>query len=428
VRDKSVGLAVIVHLANKSISCAGISFLSISESAFFQVPTFSCTRLLIASCVARRLQLPIDGFPREVMQLPTRHGGLGFCPSAETAPHAFAAGMAAALAALGKTTDCRLRMTFAQLTQLPYFQKLARVLHEEYAVSALKFQDKRELTNVHDFLAHFGPKNVVGLQSRLMQTVRANRAAEVRARGTDTQKARLDCRSNKSSASIWQAYPLTQAFMLSDREMRFLVAYSTGALPQETPQYCSCRMRLTLEHMVTCGPAKLTRHNMLQARFVAFSREHGVATKQNPRMTLEDAKENQEPDIIFFSGAAAAQETDITVVNPCSHSYICNTLKNVRSATHRAHGLKTRKYLEGAKQRGHSFTPLVFETHGHVHADVLTLLATFAANIAGRQGFAVRNMALELQLTLVRGNATCARLAVARAQRHQDFLRGLQQR
>ena len=124
---------------------------------------------------------------------------------------------------------------------------------------------------------------------------------------------------------------------------------------------------------------------------------------------MEDAKKNQEPDIVFHSGVAKSQETDITVVNPCAGSYIVKTKRNSSKAAEDVHARKCRKYLERATQRGHSFTPLVFETHGRMHEDVRTLLHTFAANTVGRSGLAVRDMALDLALTLVRSNAMRSR-------------------
>ena len=98
--------------------------------------------------------------------------------------------------------------------------------------------------------------------------------------------------------------------------------------------------------MVTCGGIKLTRHNQVQGKLVGFAREHGVATKQNNRVSVEDAKNNQEPDIIFYSGLAPAQETDLTVVNPCSASYISKTIRNPRKPAEDAHAAKCRKETE----------------------------------------------------------------------------------
>ena len=100
----------------------------------------------------------------------------------------------------------------------------------------------------------------------------------------------MESRANKGSALIWKTYPLTQEFALTDEEMRFSVAYATGQSLPHMPELCSCAARapLTIEHTVNCAE-KLTRHNMLQSRFVTFARLHGVTTRQNPRLNYQDA-------------------------------------------------------------------------------------------------------------------------------------------
>ena len=51
----------------------------------------------VIETIQNRTQLRFEDFALKLLQLPTRHGGAGFCPSADTAPHAFVAGMAATL-------------------------------------------------------------------------------------------------------------------------------------------------------------------------------------------------------------------------------------------------------------------------------------------------------------------------------------------
>ena len=55
--------------------------------------------------------------------------------------------------------------------------------------------------------------------------------------------------------------------------------------------------------------------------------------------------------------------------------------------------------------------------------DVHQLLQTLAAKTPGVHGWAAREMALDLAITLVQGNALCAAQTMAKAQRHQDELR-----
>ena len=84
---------------------------------------------------------------------------------------------------------------------------------------------------------------------------------------------------------------------------------------------------------------------------------------------------------------------------------------------------ENRKYLESAQKRGAKFAPLGFETHGRFGQPVLDLLARLAGNTPDYVGFAVADMVLDLALSLVRGNALCARRTFARALRFRDLTR-----
>jgi hypothetical protein len=84
---------------------------------------------------------------------------------------------------------------------------------------------------------------------------------------------------------------------------------------------------------------------------------------------------------------------------------------------------KNKKYLEPARERGHEFAPLGFETHGRFTKQVVHLLTKLAGNTPDNIGHAVSDMILDLSLTLVRGNALCARRTIARALRFRDLTR-----
>ena len=233
------------------------------------------------------------------------------------------------------------------------------------------------------------------------------------------ERAHWESRYNKHSAAAWRAYPLTKEFLLSDDDAKFMLQYATGAPTPGLPQFCSCHRILDLEHAVHCDTAKLQRHNMLQHRLVAFAREQHVATKQNERFSLEHARTRQEPDIVFYFGAET-WETDVTVVNPCAPTRLLLTLNKPGAALAARCREKNRKYLPGATSRSHSFFPLGFETHGRLGQPLLDLLTKFAGNTPDHVGYAVADMALDLSLTLVRGNALCARRTMARALRFRD--------
>jgi hypothetical protein len=236
----------------------------------------------------------------------------------------------------------------------------------------------------------------------------------------------MESRANKGSALIWKTYPLTQEFALTDEEMRFSVAYATGQPLPHMPELCSCagRAPLTIEHTVNCAE-KLTRHNMLQNRFVAFARLHGVTTRQNPRLNYQDAKEKLEPDVIFYPGIHEPVQTDITVVNPCAPSILKRSREAHKWATNERRARKRLKYLQNATARGELFRPLIFETHGKISEEVDTTLDMLASRTQMDRGLAKTDMKLDLAITLARGNALAARNTIAWAQRARDKERAI---
>ena len=311
---------------------------------------------------------------------------------------------------------------FEQVYSLPRFQELERVL-QTYRDSPLEFEDKPHFKSLDEFALYYAAeKNSTKLQSRIMSTVREDRMDKLEERVSPEQRAHLSSRANKDSALIWKAFPLTQEHKLTDDETRFQVAYATGCELPELPRECTCACKnLTVEHLVHCA-GKLHRHNMIQRRLVAFAREQGYTVQQNERLRIEDTKEMQEPDIIFYGGAKPL-ETDVTVVNPCAPSKITRTASNPDSAINTANTNKKRRYDRQAQARNNDFAPLAFETHGAMAEEVHNLLQKLAAKTRGVHGWAARDMALDLAVTLVNGNALCAAQTMARAQRHQDELR-----
>jgi hypothetical protein len=289
--------------------------------------------------------------------------------------------------------------------------------------------DELYIRGVGPFVEHFSDvskrKRSEHLQSKLVGHFRAQRRKYMKERfESATSFARMQCRANKGSALLWKTYPLTREFALTDEEMRFSVAYATGQALPHMPKHCACAKKpeLTIEHAVNCAE-KLTRHNMIQGRFVSFARLHGVATRQNPRLTYQDAKERLEPDVIFYPGSHEPVQTDITVVNPCKAS-ITNNCKRGRDAhmwaTNERRAVKRKKYLRNATARGELFRPLIFETHGKISEEVDTTLEMLASRTSMDRGLAKTDMKLDLAVTLARGNALAARTTIAWAQRARD--------
>ena len=70
--------------------------------------------------------------------------------------------------------------------------------------------------------------------------------------------------------------------------------------------------------------------------------------------------------------------------------------------------LKNAKYLRKAQSMDADFSPLVVETHGRFHAGFITLLKRLATQLDGGQGLTAREMAVLLNLDLIKGNAAHA--------------------
>ena len=86
---------------------------------------------------------------------------------------------------------------------------------------------------------------------------------------------------------------------------------------------------------------------------------------------------------------------------------------NIRAAT------KNTKYLSKARSVGADFSPLVVETHGRFHNSFLTLLKRLAGQLNGQadghHGLSATEMAAQINLDLVKGNAAHAAKVISRA-------------
>ena len=230
-----------------------------------------------------------------------------------------------------------------------------------------------------------------------------------------------ESRQSPFASAPLKAHTLSAEFVLTDEETRFLVAHATANKPKEMARLCSCGSALDLNHSTSCGPNVLHRHNKLQHRLVALAREQGCTIEQNPRVSVHDSEKMLEPDVIFYFGIGSTVETDITVVNPTAPSYVSRSRHPVLgSALVSAEQRKKNKYEERANMRGRQFLPLAFETHGLIGQGVLKLLQRLAALTKPGIGLAICDMVMELQITLVKGNALCARTVATRSRRAED--------
>lgn len=372
----------------------------------------------VLATVSSKLNLQFSDSAEAMLRLPFSAGGVGLTSSAAVAAHGFIASMAATLPYVSRT---HLRGT--DLSTLATVQALAGALLKvkDHAPNACP-------TDLDDFLAKFsaGHKDAVGLQSKLGKRYAGCVADRVAAGGLDMRAllaARTDC---PYASAPFRAYPLTSEFTLTDEETRFAVAHATNAILPETPSLCSCGSEFSLGHAVLCdAKLVLARHNRLQGRFTAFARLQGIVATANLRLTVQDAAQQQEPDLLLIIGAAPPLEVDVTVTDPLCPSHKATWLRP-GAALRAAESRKVNKYELAAGARSHEFAPLAFESHGRVGQDVLKLLRRFAAHTPDDVGLGVSDMMMELQVELLKGNAACARAMFARALARQDCARRLQ--
>ena len=119
---------------------------------------------------------------------------MGFSPSAEAAPHAYVAGMAAALAGLNRKSNLHAHKEAQEFSQLPTIKRLGEILHEHYSTPArLIFQRKDNLSDLEKFLS-FSEKreNSQKLQSEIMDAVRGLREQDVQARPISRASSALE--------------------------------------------------------------------------------------------------------------------------------------------------------------------------------------------------------------------------------------------
>ena len=377
----------------------------------------------VLKVMQRRLNLTLQGDAKELFQLPLLDGGLGFCPPSATAPLAFLAGFASSCLAIRESNlnaDGKGSVGDGWL-----LEELSKCLRSWIIPNSGWPDDERFIRGVGPFVEHFSQvdkrKRSEHLQAQLVGHYRKQQRKQVSARLSKESVARMQTRANGDSALLWKTYPLTQEFALTDEEMRFSVAYATGQTLPHMPDKCGCpgRPELNIEHTVNCKE-KLTRHNMLQSRLVAFARLHGVTTRQNPRLTYQDAKERLEPDVIFYPGVHEPVQTDITVVNPCAPSVLKQRGQAHLWASKVRRAKKRLKYLAAATARDELFRPLIFETHGKISDEVDTTLEMLAARTPMDRGLAKTDMKYDLAVTLARGNAHAAATTIACAQRARD--------
>ena len=412
----SVVPAQVALLLARTYSTAKPNFLTRSLPPSYTKKPLEKHDREVLSTVASKLNLHFSAPAEAMLRLPFSWGGAGFASSAALADQGFVASMAATLPYITAT-----RLRNADLTSLTTVQAL------DGALAAVSDSTPEGCpTNVPDFIAKFsvGTRDAFGLQSQIAKRYASRVAARVW-EGDHNMRALYTVRSDCTAASApFRAYPLTAEFTLTDEEVRFAVAHATNASIPETPSQCTCEAEFTLGHAVSCDPKMvLARHNRLQNKFAAFARVQGITVTATPRLTLEDAKKTQVPDLVFYIGASPPLEVDVTVTDPLAPSRRPNARLAPGSALRAAEQRKRSKYELAAGTRSHDFAPLAMETHGRVGDDVVKILRRIAAHTPGEVGLSDADMMMELQVELLKGNAECASVVFARALARQDKAR-----
>jgi hypothetical protein len=111
-----------------------------------------------------------------------------------------------------------------------------------------------------------------------------------------------------------------------------------------------------------------------------------------------------EPDAVFYFPERSLW-VDLSVTEPTAPSALNRNMIEVGSAMNARADSKNAKYLRKAQSMDADFSPLVVETHGRFHAGFIKRLAT---QLDGGQGLTAREMAVLLNLDLIKGNAAHA--------------------
>ena len=201
------------------------------------------------------------------------------------AANAFVASVATTLRHLANTPLNR-----ATLKTLPTFHRQLQHTLTQLNNNGLLREDIPP--TVDKFIAKFAQANdTSGLQKKLNEKMYEETVGkQLKDDFTHEENCHYgESRQTPLAAAAFKAHPFTSEFVLTNEETR-LVAHATCCKPNEMPTLCSCGQPLSLSHATSCGPNQLTRHNRLQARFVAIAREQGCAIEQNVRLDADMLK------------------------------------------------------------------------------------------------------------------------------------------
>jgi hypothetical protein len=407
----------------RSIACQRPVFDLRAQPPVHTLPAAVYLDRKVQEIVEKKLEVKFDtDFALHMFRAPYRQGGLAFTSLEDTRIPAFLGSTYQTIKDSKKGTVVRTlaRSTLEQLpTMVQVKHDLATLTSEQLKGASLK--NPCTLTSFISKAKQDKDTKTTRLQSAL-QTANADSAwSEAYSKASPRQRAHLNARLNPyASAALRPTENLvTGEYRLNQAQTQFLVAHATMVTPGKVPAACSCGHALDATHMLCCkhgDSAWLLRHNKVQQVLAGFARKQGLAVDQNVRKSFEDAEiksQNFEPDLIVYFQDQALWG-DVSIVEPVAPSNVRGN-DNVGDAMDDRARTKNRKYLARARSMGADFAPLVVETHGRFHAEFTKLLKRLAIQLDGYHGITAREMAVIVNLEVVKGNAEHAARVRSRA-------------
>ena len=196
-------------------------------------------------------------------------------------------------------------------------------------------------------------------------------------------------------AGAWMlTIPKTELLRMSDQQVAVALRnrFYIDQCCSPTNLCCDCQAKTRLDpkgyHICTChkgGGAQRT-HDELKNYICNAGCYSGFQVKAEMRYELDKVR----PDLTFQRGTMTdgrPVHADLTVTNTlrgrsdpaCKRQTLALLTKKGWAAERAAHG-KIQKYKAACAQMNSSFIPLVFESTGHMHNDVIVLLKTISSH------------------------------------------------
>jgi hypothetical protein len=394
---------------------------------YIQNHLLNIDRKILSAFVTKFTLSEPSPFSLLMMSLPLSMGGLGLCNITEIAPIAHFSSIASSLPFIQKkfnlTNNPGLTSAVSNTNTLKYFTSYLPILSRQ--ITEDDFAPFAHLNSIFDL------EHKKHLQHDLTGKAFRFKWKQHFELATEADQAHMNTRNNPYSSAIFKVAPLSSNLSLSDEDCRFSVAYATSIPLAESPPSCSCGRELSLEHMLSCGPCMLMRHNMLQKRIVSYCDNASVETEQNVREKILETIEEEgksikrcdEPDITFYWSSSSIEETDITVFNSTAPSRIDKSAADKNWGLNSIIKRKNDLYHKNASDRGNTFTPLAIESHGRMSSQLKSLLSRIITHDKTSFPISLNETITDLLFVLARGNALCAKIVGIRSIRHRERMR-----